>query len=114
MCGCVPANHNRSRDRILAVDNGGNWVPVSSMRVPWVNSEAGSSLVRAEVDGQHQQETFPSGQNGSIRVDTLRESRQSHPSGRLLAAQHHNDVSHCILPSDRSFAISSGSVGIPL
>jgi len=32
----------------------------------------------------HQQKTFPSGRNGSIRVDALRQSRQRHPSGRLL------------------------------
>jgi len=31
--------------------------------------------------GVHQRETFPSRRNGSVRVDALRQSRQSHPGG---------------------------------
>jgi len=60
----------------------------------------------------HQQQTFPSGWNGSVRVDALRQSRQRHPGGRLLRARRHYHPSHCISPSDRCFAISSRSVGL--
>jgi len=35
----------------------------------------------------HQQKTFPSGRNGSVRVDALRQSRQRHPGGGLLHAR---------------------------
>jgi len=62
----------------------------------------------------HQQKTFPSGRNGSVRVDALRQSRQRHPGGGLLRAQRQYHVSRCISPSDRRFAISSRSVGLLL
>jgi len=62
--------------------------------------------------GCHQQKTFLSGQNGSVRVDVLRQSRQRHPGGRLLHALHQYHVSRCISPSDRHFAVSSRSVGL--
>jgi len=55
----------------------------------------------------HQQKTFPSGRNGSVRVDVLRQSRQRHPGGRLLRAQSQYHASRCTSPSDRSFAVSS-------
>jgi hypothetical protein len=57
----------------------------------------------------HQQKTFPSGRNCSVRVDTL---RQRHPGGGLFHARRQCDVSRCILPSDRCFAVSSRSVGL--
>jgi len=62
----------------------------------------------------HQQKTFPSGRNGSVRVDALRQSRQRHPGGRLLRARRQYNASRCISPSDRGFAVSSRSVGIQL
>ena len=34
-----------------------------------------------------QQKIFPSGRNGSVRVDALRQSRQRHPGGGLLRAR---------------------------
>jgi len=55
----------------------------------------------------HQQKTFPSGRNGSVRVDALRQSRQRHPGGGLLRARRQYHVLRCTLPSDRSFAVSS-------
>jgi len=55
----------------------------------------------------HQQKTFPSGRNGSVRVDALRQSRQRHPGGGLLRARRQYHVSRCTSPSDRSFAVSS-------
>jgi hypothetical protein len=55
----------------------------------------------------HQQKTFPSGWNGCVRVDALRQSRQRHPGGRLLRARRQYHASRCISPSDRSFAVSS-------
>ena len=55
----------------------------------------------------HQQKTFPSGQNGSVRVDALRQSRQRHPGGGLLCTRRQYHTSHCTSPSDRSFAVSS-------
>jgi hypothetical protein len=60
----------------------------------------------------HQQKTFPSGRNGSVRVDALHQSRQRHSSGWLLHARHQCRASRCILPSERCFAISSHSVGL--
>jgi len=57
----------------------------------------------------HQQKTFPSGRNGSIRVDALRQRRQRHPSGGLLRARHKYHASCCTSPSDRSFAVSSSN-----
>ena len=63
---------------------------------------------------QHQLKTFPSGRNGSVRVDALRQSRQRHPGGRLLRARRQYDALRCISPSDRGFALSTRFVGILL
>jgi len=60
----------------------------------------------------HQQKTFPSGRNGSVRVDALRQSRQRHHGGGLLRARRQYHPSRCISPSDRCFAVSSRSVGL--
>jgi hypothetical protein len=51
----------------------------------------------------HQQKTFPSGRNGCVRVDTLRQSRQRHLGGGLLRARCQCHASRCISPSDRRF-----------
>jgi len=64
------------------------------------------------VQSLHQQKTFPSGRNGTVRVDMLRQSRQRHPGGRLLRAQRQQDASRCISPSDHDFVVSYRSVGI--
>ena len=55
----------------------------------------------------HQRKTFPSGRNGSVRVDALRQSRQRHPCGGLLRARRQYHASRCTSPSDRGFALSS-------
>jgi hypothetical protein len=60
----------------------------------------------------HQQKTFPSGRNRSIRVDALRQSRQRNPDGGLLHAQRQCQASRCILPSEPYFAVSFHSVGL--
>jgi len=60
----------------------------------------------------HQQKIFPSRRNGSVRVDALRQSRQRHRGGGLLSARRQYHASRCISPSDRSFAVSSRSVGL--
>jgi hypothetical protein len=60
----------------------------------------------------HQPKTFPSGRNGCVRVDALRQSRQRHPGGGLLRARRQYHASRCIYPSDRRFAVSSRSVGL--
>jgi len=60
----------------------------------------------------HQQKIFPSGRNGSVRVDALRQSRQRHPSGGLLRARRQFNASRSISPSDRCFTVSSRSVGL--
>jgi hypothetical protein len=60
----------------------------------------------------HQQKIFPSGRNGSVRVDALRQSRQRHPGGGLLRARPQYHASRCISPSDRCFTVSSCSVGL--
>jgi len=45
--------------------------------------------------------------NGPVRVDALRQRRQRHPGGGILRAGRQYHASHCTLPPDRSFAISS-------
>jgi len=62
--------------------------------------------------GVHQQKTFPSRPNGSVRVDALRQSRLGHPSAGLLHARRQYHALHRISPSDRRFAVSSRSVGL--
>jgi hypothetical protein len=61
---------------------------------------------------EHQQKIFPSGRNGSVRVDALRQSRQRHPGGGLLRARRQFNASRSISPSDRCFTVSSDSVGL--
>ena len=51
----------------------------------------------------HQQKTFLSGRNCSVRVDPLHQSRQRHPGGRLLCARRQYYASRCIPPSDLRF-----------
>jgi len=65
-----------------------------------------------EAPDEHQQKTFPSGRNGSVRVDALRQSRQRHPGGGLLRARRQYHASRCTSPSDRCVAVSSRSVGL--
>jgi len=67
-------------------------------------------LVRRFI--MHQQKIFPSGRNGSVRVDALRQSCQRHPVGGLLRAQPQCHASRCISPSDDCFTVSSCSVGL--
>jgi len=43
--------------------------------------ECTQRLERCAKETQHQQKTFPSGRNGSVRVDTLRQCRERHPGG---------------------------------
>jgi len=84
----------------------------------WTTSAGSPSAPRTPVPPRapeaapHQQKTFPSGRNGSVRVDALRQSRQRHPGGRLLRAQRQYHASRCISPSDRRFAVSSRSVSL--
>jgi len=67
---------------------------------------------RRHLDAQHQERTFPSGWNGFIRVNVLRQSCLRHPGGELHCAQHQDHASRYISPSDRRFAISSRFVGL--
>jgi hypothetical protein len=60
----------------------------------------------------HQQKIFPSGRNGSVRVDPLCKSRQRHPGGSLLRARGQFNALGSISPSDRCFTVSSRSVGL--
>jgi hypothetical protein len=57
----------------------------------------------SEMKKEHQQKTFLSGRNGSVRVDALCQSRQRHPGGGLLRARRQYHASRCIPPSDRRF-----------
>jgi hypothetical protein len=43
-------------------------------------------MVKSLVN-MHQQKIFPSGRNGSIRVNALRQSHQRHPGAGLLLAR---------------------------
>jgi len=72
----------------------------------WVPSFAVVVEVSCQ-DRAHQQKTYPSGRNGSVRVDALHQSRQRHPGGGLLRARRQYHASRCTSPSDRSFAVSS-------
>jgi hypothetical protein len=62
----------------------------------------------------HQQKILPSGRNGSVGVDALRQSHQRHPGGRLLRARPQLHASRCISLSDWCFTSSSRSVGLLL
>jgi len=53
------------------------------------------------------------GWNGSVRLDTLLQSRQRHPGGGLLRAWHQYNAARCISLSDRCFTISLLSAGLP-
>jgi hypothetical protein len=77
-----------------------------------LNSECTTLHFKREVFWLHQQKTFPSVWNGSVRVDALRQSRQRHPGGGVLHARHQCNASRCILPSECCFAVSSSSVGL--
>ena len=80
---------------------------ISSIICEWANTDM------CPYDGMHhQQKTFLSGQNGSVRVDALRPSRQRHPGGGLHRARRQNHASGHISPSDRHFTVSSRSVGL--
>jgi len=59
-----------------------------------------------------QQKPFPSGPNGCVRVDVLRQSRQWHPGGGLLRAGHQDHAPRHISPSNCRFTVASHSVGI--
>jgi len=80
----------------------------------WLYAVLGVCCTRCQLMIIHQQKTFRSGRSGSVRVDALRQSRQTHPGGRLLRARRQYDASRCISPSDRDFAVSSRSVGVLL
>jgi hypothetical protein len=67
-----------------------------------VITDSQATLRRIQLD-EHQQKTSPSGRNGSVRVDALRQSRQRHPGGGLLRARRQYHASRCISPSDRRF-----------
>jgi hypothetical protein len=76
-----------------------------------------SRLMTKNIDMQlprlfHRQKIFPSGRNGSVRVDALRQSRQRHPGGGVLPARRQFNASRSISPSDRCFTVSSRSVGL--
>ena len=60
----------------------------------------------------HQQKIILSGQNGSVKVDAVRQSCLRHPGGGLLCARRLYHASHCISPSHCSFTISCQSVGL--
>jgi len=61
---------------------------------------------------EHQQKTFLSGRNDCVRVDALCQSYQRHPGGGILCGRRQYDASRCITPADRSFTVSSRSVGL--
>ena len=60
----------------------------------------------------HLRKTFPSGRNGYVRVDVLRQSRQRRPSGALIRPRRQYHPSQFILLSNRGFSGSSRSVGL--
>jgi len=65
-----------------------------------------------QVAAMHQRRTFPSGWNGSVGVDVRRRSCQGHPGGGLFDTWRQCHALRCILPSERSVAVSSRSVGL--
>ena len=86
-------------------------VPQSSPVSPMLFAMSTSGLSKS-VKEYHQQKSFPSGRNGSVRVDALRQSRQRHHAGGLLRARRQDHASRRISPSDRRFTVSSRSVGL--
>jgi len=83
-------------------------------RISGVVEEVYSDHVESS-DGRvkvHQQKIIPSGRDGSVRVDAVRQSHQRHPGGGLLRARCQYHASRCISPSHHSFTFSSCSVGL--
>jgi len=68
--------------------------------------------VRCSQAEQHQQKTFLSRRNGSIRVVAVRQSGQRHPPGGVLHAWLWYNALRCISPSHRSFTVSPSSVSL--
>ena len=60
----------------------------------------------------HQQKIYPSGRNGSVKVDVLRQSYERQPGSGLLRAQSQFNASLSISSCDCWFTISSRFVGL--
>jgi len=91
----------------------------NSVRKPYANlSDTPVALASASMYFQmlpappYQQKKFPSGRDGSVRVDALRQGCQRHPGGGLLCTRPQYHASRCISPSDRCLTVSSCSVGL--
>jgi len=67
---------------------------------------------RSKSSRLDQQKNIPFGSNGSVGVDSLCQSHESHPAGGLLRNQRQYNTSRCISPSDRCFTLSSHSVSL--
>ena len=52
----------------------------------YISVDVRDSRFIRDVCTEHQQKTFPSRRNGSVRVDALSQTRQRHPGGGLLRA----------------------------
>jgi hypothetical protein len=82
----------------------------------WGGVFPGHNKVKAVIERhlgvvrENQLET--SEKNISVWADSLRQSGQRHPGGKLLRARRQYHASSCISPSDRHFAVSSRSVGL--
>ena len=101
--------HNDSIDNLyIAKSKRDSLCPMLKTRI---NGASMNFVPVSQLVYTHQQKTFPSGRNGSVRVDALRHSRQRHHGGGLLHARGQYHASHCISPSDGRFAVSSRSVG---
>jgi hypothetical protein len=87
---------------------------VADYSVPGINTSNRVAYHPPIADSMilHHQKIIPSGRNGSVRVDAVRQNRQRHPGGGLLRARHQYHASRCISPSHRSFTVSSRSVGL--
>jgi len=102
----------------MRLETGTNWVALSARQARGIRDRNGEPMATKQVDdiredkmtkeGRviHLQKIFLSGQNGSGRVDSLCQSHQRHPGGRLLHAQPHYHTSCCLSPSNHCFNIT--------
>ena len=88
------------------------WISINNWRKQIYANLVESPPQSSWIEVLHQQRMIPSGRNGSVRGDAVRQRRETNAGGGLLRARRQYHSSRCISPSDCRFAVSSRSVGL--